>query len=79
MYNRVLRRAELFQHMLGALEIAPRDAAILDRGNAYCAANKHCLICARAPECRRRLETSPSISSPPDFCLNAEFFARCRK
>jgi hypothetical protein len=79
MFDRVWRRAALFEQMADLLNIDPGDAARLDRGDAIRAAHQRCLECRHAQDCRNWIGVSEGVPLPPSYCRNTEFFARCNR
>lgn len=78
-FQRVWRRAALFEQIAKALNINITSASKLDRGDAIKCAHDRCFECRHSRECRNWLEASDGLPLPPDFCPNREFFARCQE
>ena len=68
MFDRVWRRAGLFEQMADLLNIDPGDAARLDRGDAIRAAHQRCLECRHAQDCRNWIGVSEGVPLPPSYC-----------
>jgi Family of unknown function (DUF6455) len=80
MLHRVMRHAELMDHMMERVGIDAAAAARLDKGMALFRARSKCLGCCRERQCSDWLAQSEIDASaePPEFCSDAEFFRRLR-
>ena len=79
MFREVLRRQELMDDMMERCGVDVLDVIRKDRGQSFVEARTTCL-CACVGTCRDwLLAPDGDVSSPPDFCPNADFFRTCLK
>jgi hypothetical protein len=78
--NRVLRRAALMDNVMQRVGADHDAARALDGGSAWFEARVKCIACGSEQQCLEWLVRSQpaAYSAPPQFCLNAEYFCRCR-
>ena len=80
MLRDVLRRQEFMDDMMERCGVNVLDVIRKDRGQSFVEARTNCRLCARVGTCRQwLLAPNGDVSSPPDFCPNADFFRACLK
>jgi hypothetical protein len=81
MLQRVLLQADLMNHMMECVGVAPARASRLDKGMAFYEARSRCIACAHDRLCRRWIEAQhgATASEPPGYCANREFLRRARQ
>jgi hypothetical protein len=80
MFREVLRRQELMDDMMERCGVDLLDVIRKDRGQSLVEARSRCRWCACVGTCRDwLLAPDGDVSSPPDFCPNADFFRTCLK
>ena len=75
---RVARQAGLMDSMARRTQVDQLALARENRGRTFADARRDCLECRRDSECARWLHTAPPGARPPEFCPNANLFARFR-
>jgi hypothetical protein len=78
LFKEVLRRQELMDYTMQAYGVDVLTAVRADKGQAYLEARSMCHRCQHVSECREWLASTRQTRGARDFCLNSEFFSRCR-
>ena len=73
------RRAEQHARLLGEMmdRVGVDVGAAAAEGHALAIAARRCMFCASTAECEDWLHSTQRAESPPAFCPNKAFLARC--